>query len=88
MASNKRRKVDRENRTFTENWTEQYFFIMFGDKPLCLLCNATVAVVKECNLKRHYTTKHSDKVDSIIGEERKVKINSLRGSLCTGAPNF
>ena len=82
MASNKRRKVDRENRTFTESWTEQYFFIMFGDKPLCLLCNATVAVVKECNLKRHYTTKHSEKFDSIIGEERKVKINSLRGSLC------
>ena len=26
----------------------------------------------------HYTTKHSDKFDSIIGEER---INSLRGSL-------
>ncbi|KAI6659632.1 general transcription factor II-I repeat domain-containing protein 2-like [Oopsacas minuta] len=55
---------------------------MFGDKPLCLLCNATVALVKECNLKRNYTTKHSEKFYSIIGEERKVKINSLRGSLC------
>ena len=47
---------------------------------MCLLCNATV--VKECHLKRHNTTKHSDKFDSIIGEERKVNINSLRGSLC------
>ena len=33
-----------------------------------------LAVVKECNLKRHYLTKHSVKFDSLTGDARKNKI--------------
>lgn len=29
------------------------------DRPVCLLCNESVAVAKEYNVKRHFTTKHS-----------------------------
>ena len=37
---------------------------------MTLMCN----VVKECNLKRHYLTKHSVKFDSLNGNARKNKI--------------
>ena len=78
----KRRKVDRENRIFKESWTDQYFFILHGKMALCLLCSICVAVVKECNLKRrHYLTKHSEKFNSLTGDARKNKIESLRKSL-------
>ena len=40
-----------------------------------------VAVVKECNLKRHYLTKHSEKFNSLTVDARKNKIKSLRRSL-------
>lgn len=37
---------------------------MFTDiagKPVCLICGANVAVIKEFNLRCHYETKHQDK---------------------------
>ncbi|KAI6647496.1 EPM2A-interacting protein 1-like [Oopsacas minuta] len=83
MASNKRRKVDLENQTFMESWTEQYFFIMCGGEPLCLLYNASVVVAKECNLTRNYTT-----FDSIIVEARRVQIQALQESLGKQQDNF
>ncbi|KAA0724133.1 hypothetical protein E1301_Tti022208 [Triplophysa tibetana] len=60
------RKVDRENRKFQSEWTEKYLFTVpttalkrGTDRPVCLLCNESVAVAKEYNVKRHFTTKHS-----------------------------
>ncbi|KAM9307699.1 general transcription factor II-I repeat domain-containing protein 2B-like [Gastrophryne carolinensis] len=61
MAStSKKRKVDAENRDFKEEWTEKYCFILIAthSKPMCLICNETVALVKSSNVKRHYETKH------------------------------
>ena len=51
---------------------------MHRKMSICLLCPMCVAVVKECNLKRHYLTKHSEKFNSLIGDARKNKIESLR----------
>ena len=78
MASpSKKRKVDLENRVFKGIWTEQYFFIMQGKLPTCLLCAVSIAVIKESNLKRHYQTKHSGNFDSLTGATRRSKIESL-----------
>lgn len=44
--------------------------------PVCLICNETVAVAKEYNLRRHHNTKHTNFRDSYPeqSEARKRKI--------------
>ncbi|KAI5086058.1 protein transcription factor II-I repeat domain-containing protein 2B-like protein, partial [Silurus meridionalis] len=37
-------------------WEMQYFFVEHRGTPTCLICTEKVAVHKEYNLKRHYTT--------------------------------
>ena len=51
-----------------------------GSKPLCLICNQSVALVKSSNLKRHYKTKHSkfELMYQQKTEERKNKIDQLK----------
>jgi hypothetical protein len=56
----KNRKVDAENRQFQDNWAEDYYFILNKGLPVCLLCNESVSVNKEYNLKRHFTSRHAD----------------------------
>ena len=76
----KRRKVDDEKRVFKDNWTELYFFIQHHEKPVCLICNETIAVNKEYNLKRHHETKHKA-VSEFKGLERKEKLEKLKSSM-------
>ena len=42
-------------------WTDKYAFVLpvGSTKPMCLICNETVALVKSGNVKRHYETKHA-----------------------------
>ena len=47
---------------------------------MCLICNQSVAVNKEFNIKRHYETKHSQ-FSKYRGQTRKDKINHLK--LCS-----
>ena len=49
VLSNKR-KIDSECRVFKDEWTWKYLFIVFRDKPLCLIGNETVPVYKEYNI--------------------------------------
>lgn len=58
--SSKKRKVDQENRVFNQEWTEQFLFICNEKKPLCLICQESISVVKKSNLKRHYETNHNN----------------------------
>ncbi|VDP78044.1 unnamed protein product [Echinostoma caproni] len=53
----KRRLKDR-NRNFNPRWEEEFAFINFGGRPLCLICNVALTHFKSCNLKRHYETHH------------------------------
>ena len=55
-----KRKVDSENRQFTEEWTEKCALILppTSTRPMCLICQETIAVMKISNLKQHYETKH------------------------------
>ena len=52
------RKVDSKNREFKKEWTAKYAFVLRvgSTKPMCLICNETVALVKSGNVKRHYET--------------------------------
>ena len=72
----KRRKVNDEGRKFQSAWTEKYFFVEHYSKPVCLICQTSMAVMKECNVKRHYQTCHN-KYEEYVGEGRKLKIRSL-----------
>ena len=47
-------KFDEEKRLVKDSWTDLYFFIEQKGKPICLICNKSVSVNKEYNLKRHY----------------------------------
>ena len=69
----KRRKVNVECRVFNEEWENKYFFMNHFGKPTCLICNASVAVNKEFNIKRHYDTKHSN-FSKFVGQARKDKL--------------
>jgi hypothetical protein len=57
MASKKRKACD-EGRVSEEDWTSEYFFIESDGKPVCLICQRTVSVMKEYNIKRHYKSEH------------------------------
>jgi hypothetical protein len=46
MAMLKKRKVDSECRNVQERWTENYFFIEYKRKPVCLICLDTVSASK------------------------------------------
>ncbi|CAH1173813.1 unnamed protein product [Phaedon cochleariae] len=80
MAS-KKRKLPEENRMFNDSWTDKYFFINYNGKPLCLICQKTITIQKEYNVKRHYDTEHKTKFACLVGDGRKIKINSLKSSM-------
>nr|XP_042903463.1 general transcription factor II-I repeat domain-containing protein 2A-like [Parasteatoda tepidariorum] len=47
-------------------------------KPVCLLCNTTVAVLKEYNIQRHFKSKHENHSYSSLSEEvKKIKSKDL-----------
>ena len=51
--SNKHRAAAR---MFQLRWEEEYFFIEFNSKYICLICKESLATSKEHNFKRHYTS--------------------------------
>lgn len=83
MASkeNRKRKFEEKVRYFQEKWSYQYFFIENKNKAICLICNESVAVIKEYNIKRHYDTKHSEKYSGLQGHFRSDKVDELKSKL-------
>ena len=43
-----------------------------------IVCQNSIAVMKEYNVKRHYTTEHSSQFDEILGQARVDKIEHLK----------
>ena len=68
---------------FNEKWTSEYFFIKNADsRPLCLICNQTVNVNKEYDIKQHYDSKHADGVyGKLKGHDRELKVKQLKEQL-------
>lgn len=54
---NKKTKYEQENRSFNNEW-EENFFIDNNGKALCVICNSMVKHYKDSNLRRHYGTNH------------------------------
>ena len=75
--SGKRRKVYDEGQTFKSAWTEKYFFVEHYSKPVCLICQTSIAVMKKFIVKCHYETCHS-KYKEYVRENRKLKIKNLK----------
>ena len=48
---------------------------------VCLICNESVSVCKEYNLRRHYDTKHSKTYNQFVNEVRKEKSIKLKNKL-------
>lgn len=76
--SGKKRKIVDENRKYSEDWEEKYFFVVQNTKLLCLICREVVAVCKEYNVRRHYETKHKGylKFDEEVKKSKLKELNS------------
>lgn len=75
MSQSKKRKVDLECRNFNEAWTVKYLFTNINKKAICLVCQETIAVFKEYNLNRHFTTKHPKYASHSLKELQTVAEN-------------
>ncbi|XP_066515342.1 general transcription factor II-I repeat domain-containing protein 2A-like [Hoplias malabaricus] len=76
-----KRKICDEHRQFQEKWEVQYFFVEHRGIPTCLICTEKVAVHKEYNLKRHYTTRHAEEYAKYQGDERDNRVANLKTCL-------
>ena len=76
----KKSKVDSEGHRF--QWKLEYFFTEIRNNCVCLICQETVAVFKEFNIKRHYQTKHGN-YGNLTGKERSEKWKQLEAVLTT-----
>ena len=77
MDFHKKRKVDSEHRAFNKDWMPKYFFTEIDNKGVCLLCNQSVAVLKEYNISCHYATKHGNCGNNVSEAEWQTRATEL-----------
>uniref|UniRef100_A0A8C4NEB7 SPIN-DOC-like zinc-finger domain-containing protein n=1 Tax=Eptatretus burgeri TaxID=7764 RepID=A0A8C4NEB7_EPTBU len=75
----KKRKLLDENRSFKKEW-EAFFFVERKGKALCIICHETVAVMKVCNVKRHFTSVHP-KQAALPDDKKKAEFGHLSAQL-------
>lgn len=78
-----KRKYEEEGRIFKAEWEDEFVFVEKNGKPVCLLCQVTLAHFKASNLRRHYETKHASFNQQFPpdSELRRTKILSLKAKL-------
>ena len=81
VAQGRKRKIDSECRVFKEQWNIDYFVTESNNKALCVICNDTIAVRKEYNIRRHYDTKHSSQYCQFTGQLRNETFDKLKNNL-------
>ncbi|KAK7881164.1 hypothetical protein WMY93_029573 [Mugilogobius chulae] len=81
MSGQKKRKIDSECRVFNKEWTVKYFFTEVRAKAVCLICHETIAVFKEYNISRHFTTKHRNYASHQSVQERAATAERLTNNL-------
>ena len=54
MLAAKKRKIDDEGRVFNSEWCTKYFVVPHNQGVVCLVCQSTIAVIKEYIVKRHW----------------------------------
>ncbi|MBN3301254.1 GT2D2 protein, partial [Amia calva] len=77
-----KRKADDVQRNFQKRWTDEYFFAEFDGKAICLICNASVAAIKDYNVCHHYDTTHRAKKKS----DSAVEATYLISKVCAVCP--
>ena len=55
---------------------------------MCLICQESVAVFKEYNIRRHFETKHGEQYAGLDMEQRQLKANDLKKDLQHGQHMF
>ena len=81
MSAAKKRNSDDEGKVFNSEWFTKFFVVPHNQDAVCLVCQSTIAVIKEYNVKRYYTSKHSFQFDEIFGQSRVDKIEHLKTSI-------
>lgn len=66
--------------SFKKSGLKRIFFILHNGKPICFLSNKSISVIKEFNIKRHYSTKHPT-LHSQTGQIKKKQIQKLTAKL-------
>ena len=61
-----------------DSWTTDYLFIKWNQKPLCLVCSATLSISKAFNVKKHYNALHQEKYDKTVGKPRKDLVKKIK----------
>ncbi len=73
--------MDSQCRVFNKEWTSKYFFTEVWSKAVCLICQETVAVLKEYNINRHFSSKHANYANNLSTQERTATAQRLAASL-------
>ncbi|XP_056135376.1 general transcription factor II-I repeat domain-containing protein 2-like [Lampris incognitus] len=76
-----KRKVDKEYRQFQERWEAEYLFCELKQKPACLVCQESLAVFKEHNIRRAFERKHGEQYANMDTEQRLQKAKGLKRNL-------
>lgn len=58
-------------------------FTSIMGKPVCRLCGAEVVILKEYNLRQHYTMKHKDRYKDPNTQQKKNKVKEIKRNLVT-----
>ena len=74
MSAAKKRKTEHDCRIFKDEWSWKNMFTSVSNKAVCLLCQETVAVFKEYNLRRHHQTKHLNFGHDFSEDDRKKEL--------------
>ena len=83
-----KQKEDFENSGFQERREAEYMFTDVKGKPVCLVCGADVAVMKEYILRRHYETKHQTKYKHLDMKQKLQKEEKLKRRLVSNQTVF
>jgi hypothetical protein len=68
---------------FSKEWTTKYVFIEVRSTAVCLICQETVAVFKEYNISRHFSTKHANYASKQSPQEWAATAQRLTANLQT-----
>ncbi|KAG6929382.1 GTF2I repeat domain containing 2 [Chelydra serpentina] len=79
MTSSKKEQSWKK-RVFQDKWENLYFFTEVKDKIQCCICQQTIAVPKEYNVRRHNDTIHREKYDGFTGKIREEKVQQLKAA--------
>ena len=67
---------------FNEKWGEKYFFVEADNHTAnYLIYRESIAVLKECNLRCHYETKHQSKYSKLSNKLRTEIFQSMERNL-------